>query len=188
MWLRAINVISQITIIILAVVIVITMSKKQMMDSTFNSFEAKINARLDEDHKRYTERINTVQNNLNIYQLNREQRAQLYSKRIDELYELYKKDPNSIDSASSSYSGKVAASTLQPDKETQAPVLLDKNFNYVETRINKIDERLDVNYNKLDVRLNILEQRINLLNSNRNSNVKVIQNNLNNQTITGTLQ
>lgn len=182
MWLKVLNVLAQIIIIILALVVVFTMSKKQMIDSTFSSFQKRIDEQLAEDRKHYDERIGMVQDNLNRYQLNREQRAKFLTTRIDELYDLYKKDPSPI--LKSNNPPLETSSQAQPE----IPVFLDKNFTYVETRLNKIDERLDINYNKLEGRLNILEQRVNLLNSNKASGVKVIQNNMNNQTITGTVQ
>jgi len=174
MWLRALNVLSQITIIILALVIVVTMSKKQVIDSTFSSFEQKITARLDEDRKRLDDKVSTVQDNLNKYQLHREQRAQLFSERLDELYALYKKDPTPIVNANAS-AAKIVANTLDPAPE--------KNFIYLESKSNKIDEKLDNLDNKLSGRVSVLEQRVESLQKENKNATKVIQTNINNNSI-----
>lgn len=167
MWLRVINVISQITIIILAVVIVITMSKKQMLDSTFSSFEAKINTRLEEDRLHYDEKVKMVQDNLNRYQLSREQRAQHFNKRLDELYSLYKKDPSIINEANPDLPATIAKPEL--------PVS-DKNIQYIETRINRVDEKVDNLDNRITSKISVMEKKVELI-EQQSKTTKIVNNN-----------
>lgn len=179
MWLKALNVISQITIIILALIIVIAMSKKQVIDSTFTSFEAKIQARLEDDRKHFDEKVLMVQDNLNRYQLNREQRAQHFSERLDELYSLYKKNPDPIILANSQTPGKIVADTVDPS-------VGDKNFSYLESKANRIDEKVDSVDSRLSSKVLVLEQRVESLQADKKSNTKVIQNNI--QTVNNNVQ
>ncbi|RYY51362.1 MAG: hypothetical protein EOO06_01120 [Chitinophagaceae bacterium] len=164
MWLRILSVTSQITIIILAIVIVITMSKKQLIDSTFTSFEYKINAQLTEDRKRVDEKINTVQANLDRYQLNREQRAAHFTAKLDELYALYKQDPSRI------------ASTNTPTI-ISAPEA-NNNFIYLETKLNKLDEKIDKTDNRLSSKVSIIEKKVEGIQLDKSIGQRIINNNI----------
>lgn len=177
MWLKALNVLAQIIIIILALVVVFTMSKKQMIDSTFSSFQKRIDEQLAEDRKHYDEKIGMVQDNLNRYQLNREQRAKFLTTRIDELYDLYKKDPTPITHHST---------PSPPSLATENTSIVDKNFSYFESKINRTDEKLDVMENRLSSKVTILEQRVEALQVDKKNNSKVIQNSI--QTVNNNIQ
>lgn len=177
MWLKTLNIASQITIIFLALVIVFTMSKKQMIDSTFSSFQKRVDEQLAEDRKHYDEKIGMVQDNLNRYQLNREQRAQFITARIDEMYTAYKKNSEVL--VHPPTSATIVAEAIAPQE-----TIIDKNLSFIEGRINKVSEQVDVNNNKLESRVSILEQRINTVSTQAKAgSVKVIQNNLNQQTV-----
>lgn len=175
MWLKSLNVLSQTIIIILALVVVFTMSKTQVIDSRFNSFQKQIDDQLANDRKRYDEKIGIVQDNLNRYQLNREQRAKLITSRVDELYDLYKKDPTPI-------SNRSTAALIVADNTP----ILEKNFSYFESKINRTDEKLDVMDNRLSSRFTVIEQRIEALQVDKKNNSKVIQNSI--QTVNNNIQ
>lgn len=177
MWLKSLNVLSQTIIIILALVIVITMSKTQLIDSRFTSFQKQIDDQLSNDRKHYDEKIGIVQDNLNRYQLNREQRAKLITSRVDELYDLYKKDPTPITNHST---------TSPPVLVAENTSIVDKNFSYFESKINRTDEKLDVMENRLSSKVTILEQRVEALQVDKKNNSKVIQNSI--QTVNNNIQ
>lgn len=167
MWItKIIGTISQICIITLAVLLLYQFASRQAANSRIDSVEATFNKKLDELHKDLNDKILVQQDNVNRYIQLREDRAKLYSKRIDDLYELYQKDPTPIIENTPS-------TNSQP-----APIQPQSNINYIENRVNKVEEKVDSNNNKLSARVDILEQRMINLQSSRNSNVKVVQTNL----------
>lgn len=174
LW-KVLNGFSQAVIIVLALVLITTITTKHSSNAALEDFQKRVDERFQADNLIYNNKIKTLEDNLNRYQQLREQRAQLYSKRLDELYDLYKKDPAPIDSAKVIKIEDYNKPSIEPS--------IDKNFNFLEQKINKVDEKADTNNNKTEQRLNILEQRVNLLNSNKASNVKVVQTNLNNQVV-----
>lgn len=173
MLLKVLNGFSQAAIITLAFVLIITITNKHTSNIALEDFQRQMTEALQADKKYYDNRIKTVEDNLNTYQQTREARAQLYGKRLDELYNLYKKDPSPIDQGAGKIVGEQVARDTQPES------LLNKNFSFFETKYNNLDEKIDNNNNKVDNRLNILEQRVNGITSqSKNSNVKVVQNNI----------
>lgn len=174
LW-KVLNGFSQAVIIVLALVLITTITTKHSSNVALEDFQKQVDERFQADNLVYNNKIKTLEDNLNRYQQLREQRAVLYSKRLDELYDLYKKDPTPIDSSK--------AVKIEDYSKPQTEPSIDKNFNFLEQKINKVDEKADTNNSKTEQRLNILEQRVNLLNANKASNVKVVQTNLNNQVV-----
>lgn len=168
MWItKIIGVLAQLCVIILAILLVYQFSSKQIYDGRIDSIERDLTAKIDDNKKYLNDKIIVQQDNVNRYIQLREDRANLFAQRLDTLYDLYKKDPAPVDNAS----------LPKPiDPVVEHPI--DKNFTYLEQRINKVDEKADTNNNKLESRLNILEQRVSNHTSNRSESVKVIQTNL----------
>lgn len=171
MFLKVLNGFSQATIITLALVLIVTITNKHSSNVVMEDYQRQVNERLDADRSKFESKIKTVEDSLNRYQQIREARAQLFGKRLDELYDLYKKDPSPIDSANSSLA---QASSIVIPKES----FTDKNFIYLENKCNRSDEKIDTLDNKVMSRLTVLEQKIELLQQDKKNNSKVIQNNI----------
>jgi hypothetical protein len=159
MLLKILNGFSQAAIIVLAFVLIVTITNKHSSNLALEDFQTQVNKRFEDDKKYYDGRIKTVQDNLNTYQQTREARAQLYSKRLDELYDLYKKDPIPIQNTN-----KVAPS-------------VDGNFSYLEVKANKIDEKVDNLDSKVSTKISIIEKKLELVEQQNKVGTKVINNN-----------
>lgn len=170
---KIIGVITQLCIIILALLLFYQFSSKQASDNRIDSIERSLNQKIDDDRKYLNDKITVQQDNVNRYIQLREDRAKLYSKRLDDLYDLYQKDPTPIDEANP---------RKQPEQITTPSRAEEKNTSYIEQRLNKAEDRIDVNNNKLSNRIDILEQRVLNIQGVRSSGVKVINTNLNTNT------
>lgn len=168
MLLRIINGFSQAAIIILALVLIVTITNKHSSNMALEEFQNQVNQRFDEDKKYFDGKIKMVQDNLNTYQQTREARAQLYSKRLDELYDVYKKDPTPIDNANSTPSA------------SKVVVSVDNNLPYLETKINNLSEKVDNIDNRLTNKISVLEKKIDSISYDSKSSQRVINNNINN--------
>lgn len=162
MLLRVLKGFSHAIIIVLAFVLTTTIITRESSNSALDEFKKQVNERIDSDKLAYEGKLKTLEDNLNRYQQLRESRAQLYSKRLDELYDLYKKDPHPIDMANTS--PKVQSS-------------VDGNFSYLEIKANKIDEKVDNLDNKLSSKVSVIEKRIELIEQQNKVGTKVINNN-----------
>jgi chaperonin cofactor prefoldin len=166
----------QVAIIILALVLIVTIGLKQNSTSALEDFERKINQELQQDRARYDLKVKTLEDNLNRYQQLRETRAQIFGKRVDELYDLYKKDPTPI----------LAPNKAEIAVEEPSEIVSSKNLIYLENKINKVDEKTDDVGNRLSGRVDVLEKRFELIQADKKSGQKIIQNSIqtqnNNQT------
>lgn len=177
MFLKVLNGFSQAVIIVLALVLIITITTKHSSNVALEDFQKQVEERFDFEKKNYEDKIKIVENSLNRYQQLRESRAQLYAKRLDELYDLYKKDTTPITSANSS-PAKIVADTTVPKEST-----IDKNFSYFESKVNNLSEKVDNMDNKLNARLSVLEQRVEVIQKDNRSGLKVVQTNINNNSV-----
>lgn len=173
MFLKVLNGFSQAVIITLALVLIVTITNKHSSNVAMEDYQRQVNERLDADRTKLDLKIKTVEDNLNRYQQIREARAQLFGKRLDELYDKYKKDPTPIDSANSVV---VQATPVNTPKES----FTDKNFTYLENKCNKVDEKIDTLDSKIMSRISVLEQRVEGLQKDSKSGTKVINTNVNN--------
>lgn len=191
MWfIKIISVIAQILVILLAGFLVSQFSFKQFSESRFKSLEEKLTARIDQDRQYLNDKIITVSDNVNRYQTNREERAKLYGQRIDELYALYKENPEPILKASELVVSKPREKSDEVKDDGSAKKLLDANLKYTESRINKIAEQLDNNWNEGKSRLEVLDARIRVLESENRAlktqpRIMNTNNNLNNVNVNG---
>lgn len=172
MWIiKIIGVVTQFCIIILALLLIYQFSSRQLYESRIDSVEKRLETKIDQNKTYFNEKITTQQDNVNRYIQLREDRAKLYSSRIDTLYDLYQKDPTPIEQKTS---GAAVGAAIAKDT---APV--DANMGYIENKINRVDEKVDSNNSKTTSRLEVIEQKLfNIQTSTRAGNVKVIQNNL----------
>ena len=175
MWLRILKVVFHISITALALILIVSMATRQINTLSFDNLESRLNDKIIQNKKDSDEKVRIVQNNLDTYQATREARAQLYAKRLDTLYELYKKDPSVIVNANPT-AAQVVANSIEP---------VQHNFTYLENRTNKVDEKVDSMDNRLSSRLTVLEQRVEVLQNDKKSGSKVIQTNINNNSIGG---
>ena len=173
MFLKVLNGFSQATIITLALVLIVTITNKHSSNVVMEDYQRQVNERLDADRSKFESKIKTVEDSLNRYQQIREARAQLFGKRLDELYDKYKKDPAPIDNANMVVS-QVAAPT-QPKESFN-----DKNFTYLENKCNKVDEKVDTLDSKMMSRISVLEQRVEGLQRDSKASTKLINTNINN--------
>jgi len=174
MFLKVLKGLSHAIIIVLALVLIITITTKQSANTALEDFQRQVQDRFDVEKKNYEGKIKVVEDNLNRYQQLREARAQLYAQRLDKLYELYQKDPAPIVNANTT-SAQIVASVL-PHNDS----VIDKNLSYFESKANKLDEKLDSVDNRLSARVSVLEQRVEGLQQDKKSGTKVINTNINN--------
>jgi len=173
MFLKVLKGLSHAIIIVLALVLIITITTKQSANTALEDFQRQVQDRFDVEKKNYEGKIKIVEDNLNRYQQLREARAQLYAQRLDKLYELYQKDPAPIVNANTP--AQIVASAL-PHNDS----VIDKNLSYFESKANKLDEKLDIVDNRLSARVSVLEQRVEGLQQDKKNGTKVINTNINN--------
>lgn len=85
MWLKVVSALANVVIILLAVVLVFVMTKKENFDNSMEAFERRVNNRLEDDRRYLEEKTNRVQQNLDTYQSARESRARIFGDRLDAL-------------------------------------------------------------------------------------------------------
>lgn len=180
MLLKVLNGFSQAAIITLALVLITTITTKHSSNVALEDFQKQVEERFQVDNKNYDAKIKVVEDSLNRYQQLRENRAQVYAKRLDDLYELYKKDPTPIENATPN-AATVVASVLPHREET----VIDKNLSYFESKSNKLDEKVDSMDNRLSSRLTVLEQRVEVLQNDKKGGTRVINTNVNNNSFGG---
>ena len=163
MLLRVLKGFSHAIIIVLAIVLITKITTKESSHSALDEFKKEITQKIDSDKASTDNKIKTVEDNLNRYQQLRESRAVLFSKRLDELYDLYKKDPSPIDSAK----------TVVKDFNSESA-----NFGYMENKINKVDEKVDNVSSKVSSKLLILEQRVESLQFENKTGQRIINTNI----------
>jgi len=168
MFMKVLNAFSQATIIVLALVLIITITTKQSSNAALEDFQRQVNETLQTDKNKSDLKLRTLEDNLNRYQQLRETRAQIFGKRLDELYDLYKKDPSPIVMANASTPETVESVSSQ-------------NLVYLEAKSNKVDEKVDLLDSKLTARVGILEKKMHMLQSDKKNNSKIIQNNIQTQ-------
>lgn len=180
MFLKALTGFAQAIIIVLALTLLITITSKHSSTLELESLERKVDASLVSYGKRYDERIKTVQDNLETYQLSREARAKYISERVEEMYAEYKK------------SKPVTTPLLMPSPEaisSDNPDLkktIDNNLTYVEGRLNKLSMGLDSLKNQYEGDVSVLRERVKALESENKAlktQSKVINNNNSNAVI-----
>lgn len=179
MFLKVLNGFSQAVIIVLALILIITITTKHSSNAALEDFQKQVQERFDSEKKSYDAKIKIVEDNLNRYQQLRETRAQLYAKRLDELYDLYKKDPTPITEANPSPAQIVADITI-PKEST-----IDKNFSYFEAKVNSLSEKVDNVDNRLSAKVSVLEQRVEAVQKDNKNNTRVINTNVNNNSFGG---
>lgn len=170
MLLKVLNGFSQAAIIILALVLITTITTKHSSNVALEDFQKQVEERFQADNKNYDAKIKVVEDSLNRYQQLRENRAILFAERLDKLYQLYQKNPEPIMN-----SAKIVADTFPPKEEN----VIDKNLSYFESKANRIDAKVDDLDNRLSSRMSILEQRVEGVQKDKKNNTKVITNNIN---------
>jgi hypothetical protein len=175
MILKVLNGFAQGSIVILALVLVTTITTKHTQNLALEDFQNKVNERFEINKTYYDGKIKNLEDTLNTYQSTREGRAKLYAQRLDELYNLYKQNPDPIDKATGGRLIGIEIAEKIPTKPAD---------NYLEQRLNKVEDKVDSNQNRVSARLDIVEQRVlNIQGGSRASNIKVVNNNLNSNTI-----
>lgn len=166
MFMKVLNAFSQATIIVLALVLIITITTKQSSNAALEDFQRQVNETLQTDRNKSDLKLRTLEDNLNRYQQLRETRAQIFGKRLDELYDLYKKDPSPI---------------VRMNQTETVESVSSQNLVYLEAKSNKVDEKVDLLDSKLTARVGILEKKMELIQADKKSNSKIIQNNIQTQ-------
>lgn len=183
MWYKILSVVAQISILILAIVLIVSIATRQASLAPVEALEKRVNVKLDSQQSYLNEKIKTVQDNLDRYQQIREARAQLFGERLDEMYKLYVKDPTPLMVSAPKFAqdDKLPSTDIEQCKK-----IIDSNVVYLENKTNKVSQTADELRTETTSRLGVLEARVKALeNENRvlKTESKVINNNNSNAVI-----
>lgn len=80
---KIINALAQVAILLLAIILMFVISKKQVFDSSMEDFQKRIDNRLEDDRRYYEGKINRLQEQLDSFVSSREVRIRLINDRFE---------------------------------------------------------------------------------------------------------
>lgn len=85
MVLKVVSATAQIAILLLAIVLMIAITKRQVFDDSMQDFQKRVDTRLEDDRRYYENKINRLQEQLDSLISTREVRVRIFNERFDNL-------------------------------------------------------------------------------------------------------
>lgn len=176
MWLKVLSITSQISVLVLASVLVAELIGKQANTASLGALRSELFEELTKDRDNYNDRFLRLKDELVTYQNTREKRATLFGERL-EVLETYLR----IKPASS-----VPSPQYNKDKQVDYSSVIDNNLQYLEDKINRSQNDSMLYIQQVEARILVLESRVKAIeeeNTKLRREAKVINNNANNFTV-----
>lgn len=85
MVIKVLTALAQVAILLLAIVLMVSINKKQLFDQEMSDFQRKMENRLDDDRRYYENKINRLQEQLDSFVSSREVRIRIINDRFENL-------------------------------------------------------------------------------------------------------
>lgn len=85
MVIKVVTALAQVAILLLAIMLMVSINKKQLFDQEMSSFQSRLEARMNEDRRYYENKINRLQEQLDSFVSSREVRIRIINDRFDNL-------------------------------------------------------------------------------------------------------
>ena len=176
MWLKLLSICSQISVLVLAAVLVAELIGKQANTASLGALRSELFEELKKDRDNYNDRFLRLKDELVTYQNTREKRATVFGERLEVLETYLRIKPANV------------KAPIEDDKNKQVDYssVIDNNLQYLEDKINRSQNESMLSVQQVESRILVLESRVKAIeeeNTKFRREAKVINNNANNFTV-----